>query len=66
MNGLKTCWEVFQYMNNSGNKLFSGTGDGMDDILEGGCNGDGQEIMVSVCFNIYILPDVLLVREVES
>ncbi|XP_010317757.2 histone-lysine N-methyltransferase EZ2 isoform X1 [Solanum lycopersicum] len=45
MNGLKTCWEVFQYMNNSGNKLFSGTGDGMDDILEGGCNGDGQEIM---------------------
>ncbi|KAL3372917.1 hypothetical protein AABB24_005110 [Solanum stoloniferum] len=45
MNGLKTCWEVFQYMNNSGNKLFSGTGDGMDGILEGGSNGDGQEIM---------------------
>ncbi|KAM3306202.1 histone-lysine N-methyltransferase CLF isoform X1 [Capsicum chacoense] len=45
MNGLKTCWEVFQYMNTSGNKLFSGAGDGMDDILEGGSNGDGQEIM---------------------
>ncbi|KAK6793583.1 hypothetical protein RDI58_007036 [Solanum bulbocastanum] len=45
MNGLKTCWEVFHYMNNSGNKLFSGTGDGMDGILEGGSNGDGQEIM---------------------
>ncbi|XP_055825652.1 histone-lysine N-methyltransferase CLF isoform X2 [Solanum dulcamara] len=45
MNGLKMCWEVFQYMNNSGNKLFSGAGDGMDGILEGGSNGDGQEIM---------------------
>ncbi|XP_060187683.1 histone-lysine N-methyltransferase CLF isoform X2 [Lycium barbarum] len=45
MNDLKTCWEVFQYMNNSGNKLLSGAGDGMDDILEGGSNGDGQEIM---------------------
>ncbi|KAF3664269.1 hypothetical protein FXO38_10213 [Capsicum annuum] len=41
MNGLKTCWEVFQYMNTSGNKIFSGAGDGMDDILEGGSNGDG-------------------------
>lgn len=51
MNGLKTCWEVFQYMNNSGNKLFSGAGDGMDGILEGGSNGDCQEIMVSVCFS---------------
>ncbi|KAJ8530908.1 hypothetical protein K7X08_023789 [Anisodus acutangulus] len=45
MNGQKTCWEVFQYMNNSGNKLFSGAGDGMDGILEGGSNGDGMDIM---------------------
>lgn len=37
-------------MNNSGNKLFSCAGDGMDGILEGGSNGDGQEMLVSVCF----------------
>lgn len=50
MNGLKTCWEVFKYMNNSGNKLFSGAGDGMNGGLEGGSN-DGLDILVSVYFS---------------
>ncbi|CAN4093536.1 unnamed protein product [Withania somnifera] len=45
MNGLKTCWDVFQYMNNFGNKLFSRAVDGMDGIFEGGSNDDGHEIM---------------------
>ncbi|XP_009795142.1 histone-lysine N-methyltransferase CLF-like isoform X2 [Nicotiana tabacum] len=44
MNGLKTCWEVFQYMNNFRNKL-SGLGDGMNGILEGSSKGDGHTIM---------------------
>lgn len=47
MNGLKTCWEVFQYMNNSENKL-SGLGDGVNGMLDGSSKGDGHTIMVSI------------------
>ncbi|KAL5752997.1 hypothetical protein ACOSP7_023174 [Xanthoceras sorbifolium] len=35
LNGLKTCWEVFQYMTSSGNKLFGQAGDGSNSLLEG-------------------------------
>ncbi|KAK4346475.1 hypothetical protein RND71_032814 [Anisodus tanguticus] len=44
MNGLKTCWEVFQYMNNSENKL-SRAGDGVNGVLEVSFKGDGHTIM---------------------
>ncbi|TXG59409.1 hypothetical protein EZV62_013982 [Acer yangbiense] len=32
LNGLKTCWEVFQYMTSSGNKLFGQAGDGANSL----------------------------------
>ncbi|XP_060194154.1 histone-lysine N-methyltransferase CLF-like isoform X2 [Lycium barbarum] len=43
MNGLKDCWEVFQYMNNSENKL-SRVGDAVNGMLEGSFKGDGHTI----------------------
>ncbi|KAG5535605.1 hypothetical protein RHGRI_023387 [Rhododendron griersonianum] len=35
MNGMKTCSEVFQYMNCSENGIFSQAGDGADSLLDG-------------------------------
>ncbi|KAH9711965.1 Histone-lysine N-methyltransferase CLF [Citrus sinensis] len=35
LNGLKTCWEVFQYMTCSENKLFCQAGDAATSLLEG-------------------------------
>uniref|UniRef100_A0A3Q7FZN7 CXC domain-containing protein n=1 Tax=Solanum lycopersicum TaxID=4081 RepID=A0A3Q7FZN7_SOLLC len=44
LNGLKTCWEVFQYMNNFENKL-SLVSDGMNGIFQGSFKGDGHTIV---------------------
>ncbi|XP_057768934.1 histone-lysine N-methyltransferase CLF [Salvia miltiorrhiza] len=42
MSGLKSCSEIFKYMHNSENKLFSRDGDGM--VLADGClKADGNE-----------------------
>ncbi|XP_043714027.1 histone-lysine N-methyltransferase EZ1-like isoform X2 [Telopea speciosissima] len=35
LNGMKTCAEVFQYMSFTENKLFSGSGDGKNSLVEG-------------------------------
>ncbi|XWS41886.1 hypothetical protein CRYUN_Cryun17cG0121000 [Craigia yunnanensis] len=40
LNGLKTCWEVFQYMACSDNKLACHAGDGVISLLEGYSNFD--------------------------
>lgn len=42
MNGLKTCSEVFQFMNHSENKL-SEEGNGLNSLAEGSSKGDGNE-----------------------
>lgn len=47
LNGLKTCWEVFQYMNNSENKLLL-VSEGVNGMLEGSFKSDGHTIMVSI------------------
>lgn len=47
LNGLKTCWEVFQYMNNSENKL-SLVSDGVNGMFQGSFKGDGHTVMVSI------------------
>ncbi|XP_055806045.1 histone-lysine N-methyltransferase CLF-like isoform X3 [Solanum dulcamara] len=44
LNGLKTCWEVFQYMNNSENKL-SLISDGVNGMFQGSFKGDGHTVM---------------------
>ncbi|WMV17091.1 hypothetical protein MTR67_010476 [Solanum verrucosum] len=44
LNGLKTCWEVFQYMNNSENKL-SLVSDGVNGMFQGSFKGDGHTIV---------------------
>ncbi|KAM3252735.1 histone-lysine N-methyltransferase CLF [Capsicum annuum] len=44
LNGLKTCWEVFQYMNNSENKLLL-VSEGVNGMLEGSFKSDGHTIM---------------------
>ncbi|XP_052195897.1 histone-lysine N-methyltransferase CLF isoform X2 [Diospyros lotus] len=43
MNGMKTCSEVFLYMNCSENRLCSRPGDGMNSLLEGYSKLDGGE-----------------------
>lgn len=43
MNGMKTCSEIFQYMNCSENGLFSRTGDGADSLLDGFSKVDCNE-----------------------
>jgi histone-lysine N-methyltransferase EZH2 len=35
LNGMKTCWEVFQYMNCSESKLSCQVGDGANSLVEG-------------------------------
>lgn len=35
LNGMKTCWEVFQYMNCSESNLFCQAGDGANSLVEG-------------------------------
>ncbi|CAH9124641.1 unnamed protein product [Cuscuta epithymum] len=40
MNGLKTCLEVFQYMNRTGNNLSTRADSGVDCMIEGGAKGD--------------------------
>ncbi|KAL1824293.1 hypothetical protein ACET3Z_011071 [Daucus carota] len=45
MNGLKTCSEVFHYMNHSENKLSSEEGNGLNPLAEGSSKGDGNENM---------------------
>lgn len=47
MNGLKTCSEVFFYMNSYENKLFSQAGDGTNALVEGFYKVDGKETTVS-------------------
>lgn len=47
LNGLRTCWEVFQYMTNSENKLF-GEGDAANSLLEGYSKFDLNGNMVSI------------------
>ncbi|KAL3346439.1 hypothetical protein AABB24_025069 [Solanum stoloniferum] len=44
LHGLKTCWEVFQYMNNSENKL-SLVSDGVNGMFQGSFKGDGHTIV---------------------
>lgn len=50
LNGLKTCWEVFQYMTSSGNKLFGQAGDGANSLLEGYAKFDFNGNVVSIIF----------------
>ncbi|XAR57782.1 Histone-lysine N-methyltransferase [Bertholletia excelsa] len=45
MNGMKTCSEVFLYMNHCENGLFSRAGDGANSLLEGYGKVDCNEIM---------------------
>ncbi|KAL3525678.1 hypothetical protein ACH5RR_014050 [Cinchona calisaya] len=45
MNGLKTCWEVFLYMNSYENKLLSQAGDVSNALIEGYFKADGKETM---------------------
>ncbi|KAI8018591.1 Histone-lysine N-methyltransferase CLF [Camellia lanceoleosa] len=45
MNGMKTCSEVFLYMNCSENRLFSRAGDGANSLLEGYSKLDCNETM---------------------
>lgn len=47
MNGLKTCSEVFLYMNSYDNKLISQSGDGANALIDGYYKVDGKETMVS-------------------
>lgn len=47
MNGWKTCLDVYMYMNNTENKLFSQSGDGTKALGEG-CRVDGNETTVSI------------------
>lgn len=47
LTGFKTCWEVFQYMNNSENKL-SLVSDGLNGMFQPSFKGDGHTIMVSI------------------
>ena len=61
MNGMKTCSEVFLYMNCSENRLCSRPGDGMNSLLEGYSKLDGGETAVStssMCF--FVFPYVLI------
>lgn len=44
LTGFKTCWEVFQYMNNSENKL-SLVSDGLTGMFQPSFKGDGHTIM---------------------
>ncbi|XP_071915406.1 histone-lysine N-methyltransferase CLF isoform X2 [Coffea arabica] len=45
MNGLKTCSEVFLYMNSYDNKLISQSGDGANALIDGYYKVDGKETM---------------------
>ncbi|KAI8542129.1 hypothetical protein RHMOL_Rhmol08G0115300 [Rhododendron molle] len=45
MNGMKTCSEVFQYMNCSENGIFSRAGDGADSLLDGFSKVDCNDTM---------------------
>ncbi|KAG7035187.1 Histone-lysine N-methyltransferase CLF, partial [Cucurbita argyrosperma subsp. argyrosperma] len=42
LNGMKTCWEIFQYMNYSENKNCSQVGDGSNPHLEGYAKGNNE------------------------
>lgn len=58
MNGMKTCSEVFQYMNYSENGIFSRAGDGADSLLDGFSKVDCNDTMVSfvrMCFGISLI-----------
>lgn len=55
LNGLRTCWEVFQYLTSSENKLF-GEGDAANSLLEGYSKFDLNGNMVSI-FILYGLLD---------
>lgn len=58
MNGLKTCSEVFQFMNHSENKL-SEEGNGLNPLADGSSKGDGNENMVSTLYTACALCSVL-------
>lgn len=47
MNGMKTCSEVFQYMNCSENGIFSRAGDSADSPPDGFSKGDCNDTTVS-------------------
>lgn len=47
MSGLKTCSEVFMYMNSYENKLLSQADDGANALMDGYYKVDGKETMVS-------------------
>ncbi|XP_062156816.1 histone-lysine N-methyltransferase CLF [Alnus glutinosa] len=42
LNGMKTCWEVFQYMNCSESKLSCQVGDGANSLVEGYSKGNNE------------------------
>ncbi|KAG2724385.1 hypothetical protein I3843_01G015600 [Carya illinoinensis] len=42
LNGMKTCWEVFQYMNCSESKLSCQAGDGANSLIEGYSKGNNE------------------------
>lgn len=42
LNGMKTCWEVFQYMNCSESNLFCQAGDGANSLVEGYSKGNNE------------------------
>ncbi|XP_059458810.1 histone-lysine N-methyltransferase CLF isoform X2 [Corylus avellana] len=42
LNGMKTCWDVFQYMNCSESKLSCQVGDGANSLVEGYSKGNNE------------------------
>lgn len=57
---MKTCWEVFQYMNCSESKLSCQAGDGANSLIEGYSKVDLNQTMLSdllcLCICLRILP----------
>lgn len=57
LNGMKTCWEVFQYMNCSESKLSCQAGDGANSLVEGYSKVDlnGTVVSALLCLSISCL-----------
>jgi histone-lysine N-methyltransferase EZH2 len=52
---MKTCWEVFQYMNCSESKLSCQAGDGANSLVEGYSKVDLNGTMVSALLCLWCL-----------
>ena len=51
LNGLKTCWDVFQYINCEEGKLSGSTGDAINSIVEGYSKvGFGATVLSAIFF----------------